>query len=440
MRRKAILVVCVLCAICLFQSGQPVFNEYPGNPVFAPQRAYYPTVIYDKDHFCDVYAVVPYYKMWYSSASGIALAYSADGITWYEYGAVSGLIQTAHHAHVIYDKNGFGGSIYYKMWFWDTSHLYSLNALKYAESSDGITWTWSLLTQDAGEPLVTGTHPDWNRGTYGPIDVFYNSSGSPILDDDNVWNNTYVMYYDGTTGGVEQVGLGYSADGLHWKRYKDQPVLPNTPGGWDSNYTGFGTVVALNGYHFFYSGGKNSMHEGIGYAFSHDGITWEKKGIIFHVADNVPWRKERCYTPSVLGTLTQTSLCFDMWFSGDDGSNRTIGYAQGCIPVPGQAPVLQNTEREIQNQMMSLARFNHERCCEKSKQEVTDLLNSFDFDMDPPEYRKALDLIDQAEYYCAKAAELTASGNTIAGNYCALESCKLYFEALDILKNLANIR
>jgi hypothetical protein len=198
MKKEGMLLGIVPLGLVNLQSGQPIFYEHLSNPIFAPGRAYCPTVVSDSYHFGDVYpGGIPYYKMWHTSAAGIALAYSEDGITWNQYGAVSGLLASAHHAHIIYDRNGFGGTgTYYKMWLWDQTQLYSLAALKYAESSDGINWTWSSLTQDAAKLLVTGIHPDWNRGTYGPIDVFYNPSGSPVLDDYDVWNNKYVMYYD----------------------------------------------------------------------------------------------------------------------------------------------------------------------------------------------------------------------------------------------------
>ncbi|MBU7029988.1 MAG: hypothetical protein HXS48_23860 [Theionarchaea archaeon] len=443
MKVKGVLLGFVLLGLVHAQSGQPLFSEYAGNPVFAPGRAYYPTVIYDSSHFGDVYAGgFPYYKMWYTSAAGIALAYSPDRLTWNQYGPVSGLLASAHHAHVIYDRNGFGGTaIHYKMWFWDTAvSIYSLAALKYAESSDGINWVWQSVTQDAVYPLVTGVSPNWNRGTYGPVDVFYNPSGSSTLDDTTVWNNTYVMYYDGTTGGIEQVGLAYSVNGLHWKRYGNQPVLPITPGQWDSSYAGFGTVVRLpNGYHFFYSGGQTAMHQGIGYAFSPNGIIWCKAANpIFHISDGVSWRSVRCYTPSVIAKVSGQTVYLHMWFTGDDGSNRAIGYAVSTYVLPQQGVVQkEREERDIQQQMVPLAQFNFTECCERNEDIAADLLDTLKgIDEDIPEYREALEYLEQARYSCLKSRELTASGNAVAGNYFALQACGLYAQALEILQIL----
>jgi hypothetical protein len=442
MRLKAIFVGIIILLCIPSQNGQSQFSEYPSNPVYSPGRAYYPSIVYDSLHFGDAYGGgLPYYKMWYSTSGGIALAYSTDGITWNTYGLVSGLLATAHHVQVIYDRNGFGGTpFHYKMWFWDTSQLYSLAALKYAESVDGITWSWSSLSQDATYQLVTGVHPDWNRGTYGPIDIFYNPAGSASFDDTAVWNNKYVMYYDGTTGGIEQVGLAYSINGTHWKRYGSGPVLPITAGSWDSAYTGFGTVIPLpDGFHFFYSGGQHAMHEGIGYAFSTDGISWEKADDpLFHVHDGMPWRSTRCYTPSVLVRRQGGVLCFHMWFTGDDGSTRAIGYAVGCVRPPlGGSIRFPPVEIGIEQQMISLARYNTDRCCEQYEQTVMGLLSEL-LGVDEPEYEEALQYIEQARTYCTKSDELITSGNGVAGNYCALQACELYAQALSILEALAS--
>jgi hypothetical protein len=281
--------------------------------------------------------------------------------------------------------------------------------------------------------------PDWNRGTYGPVDVFYNAAGSPVLDD-TVWNNKYVMYYDGTTGGIEQVGLAYSVDGLHWKRYGAQPVLPISPGAWDSSYAGFGTVVKLfDGYHFFYSGGQSAMHEGIGHAFSQDGITWQKSpSPLFHRTDGVLWRSVRCYTPSVIAKPGAGKVYLHMWFTGDDGSTRAIGYAVGqvLIPVEGEDP-RRREDQEIQQQMAPLASFNYATCCEKNDELVDSLLDELEgVDADHTLYAEALTLIEEARYYCQKSRELIASGNAVAGNYCALQACQSYAKAIQILDDL----
>lgn len=94
---------------------------------------------------------------------------------------------------------------------------------------------------------------------------------------------SYVMYFDGTDGSFEQIGLAYSADGLNWTQYGTDPVLPRGGGPWgntdtwDSSYVYPATVIYANGkYHMWYSGGQTASHQGIGYAESDDGINWTK--------------------------------------------------------------------------------------------------------------------------------------------------------------------
>jgi uncharacterized repeat protein (TIGR01451 family) len=307
-----------------------------GNPVYVPtqaSKAYYPTLIYDTGQ----------YKMWYSSGAGIGYATSTDGVSWTEvYTALEGLdvpgVATPHHAHVVYDPNGFGGSgVYYKIWYWGSEMRYLIEDMWYAESADGITWTNAQsVTQDSSMKLVSEVPGQWNGGTYGPLTVFYNPNGSAILDDADLWNNKYVMYYDVTTGGIEQIALAYSMDGKHWKRYGDGPVLPVGPqGAWDSNYATFGPIVKDAGgvYHLWYSGGRTRAHEGIGYAVSADGIHWSKYPYsLLHIDDGVAWRDARTYTPQVLFDAEGFDgygdrAAYKMWFTADDGNSRGIAYA-----------------------------------------------------------------------------------------------------------------
>jgi hypothetical protein len=323
--------------------------EYGNNPVFGQwiggDKAYYPKVIYDFNQFSghgDTY----YYKMWFGSSSGIGYAYSNDGINWTA-GAnpVTGPVGGAGHPLVEYDSNGFGQSVYYKMWYWTGNMTYSINDLWYAESTDGINWTNDQpLTQDSTLPLVTSNPgPDWNAGSYGPCDTIYNPGGSSSLDDHNIWNNKYVMYYMGTTGGNEFIGLAYSANGTFWKRYGNDPILspctladdPNEC--WDYYSVGYCSVIKdLSGSWQMWYGGGPGTNLGIGYATSPDGINWTKDpdNPIFHVSDGISWSDNRTYTPWVLYDAASFSghgdaYPYKMWFSGKNTINGTysIGYA-----------------------------------------------------------------------------------------------------------------
>jgi hypothetical protein len=316
--------------------------EYGNNPVFGQwlggAKAYYPKVIYDANQFSghgDSY----YYKMWFQSSNGIGYAYSNNGIIWTAgTNPLSALVASASHPLVKYDPNGFGSGVYYKIWYWSGNQTYTIDDLRYAESADGINWINDQpLTQDGTSPLVTGNSgPDWNAGSYGPCYIIYNPGGSNSIDDGNLWNNKYVFYYMGTNGNNEYIGLAYSADGTHWKRYGNNPVLsPGTASYWDNTSVGYCSVINISGIWQMWYGGGPGTNQGIGYATSTDGINWTKHpdNPIFHKNDGIPWRNDRTYTPWVLYDAAKFSVHGDacpykMWFSGRSTDGKySIGYA-----------------------------------------------------------------------------------------------------------------
>jgi hypothetical protein len=168
------------------------------NPVFdISAKTYYPSILKISDTD---------YRMWYGSNSGIGYATSIDGTTWTENtNPVTGLITGANHPLIEYINGKF------RMWYENTDQLYSINSIRYAESTDGITWT---NDQAITGNIISGIAGQWNGGSYGAIDLLYNLSATNIGT--NPFDYSYAMYFDATTGGVEEIGLGYSSDGLNW--------------------------------------------------------------------------------------------------------------------------------------------------------------------------------------------------------------------------------
>jgi uncharacterized repeat protein (TIGR01451 family) len=188
-----------------------------------------------------------------------------------------------------------------------------------------------------------GTWPDWNRGSYGPCDVLYNPGASNSGTDWTFW-----MYYDGTTGGDEAIGLGFSADGVMWTGYdagsdgQADPVINGTylAGDWDQDYVSRATIwrEGASDHRMWYSAGIGTMNHGLGYATSSDGLTWTRDpgNPVFHKDDTgypgYPWRQNRSYTPMV---LRAGNLWF-MWYSGENGGGKTIGVAYSSAGLPEQ--------------------------------------------------------------------------------------------------------
>jgi hypothetical protein len=347
-----VLVVTLTLTLVLTASAQGPgsWTEHSGNPIFGEgvsgPKAYYPSVLYDADSFSG-HGASAQYKMWYgTSGSQTALATSNDGISWNDHGVV---MTDGYHATVEYYPAGFTGAntggtpssatMYYRMWYWDVGALYDVSAIGYTESPDGVSWYNYQSCQNGAVPIVSGGDPWWNRGSYGPCDVLYNPGAFNTGTD---W--TFTMYYDGTTGGDEAIGLGFSSDGITWTGYdadsdgKADPVLSGTyvSGDWDYNYVSRATIIknADDDYEMWYSGGVWTMNHGIGYATSSDGINWTRdaNNPIFHKNDTgypgYPWRQERTYCPMVI----KDEGSYKMWFAGR-GSAYSIGYATTAAPV-----------------------------------------------------------------------------------------------------------
>ena len=345
---KRFVTICTVTELLLSVSGlahaltTTDWIEYPSNPVYSPGKAYYPSILKEGNT----------YRMWSDNGSGVQMAISTDGIIWMTEGQACGLLNPRH---TVVEKIGEE----YRIWYDEGSdaHLYSIEAIRTATSSDGLIWNDDQpLTQDGTYQLITGSGTGWNSGSYGPGDVIYNPSGSDNLDDTNVWNNKYVMYYMATNGSNEYIGLAYSIDGKCWKRYGDVPVLSpcteyDDPSvGWDYRSVGYPTVIDAGGiWHMWFCGGPNTNY-GIGYAWSTDGINWVKDADnpIFHKGDSVGWRDDRTYTPMVIGD--------QMWFSGKDADTGiyAIGYATAptpCTPVSidylTEGPLLAQVNTEV---------------------------------------------------------------------------------------------
>ncbi len=362
LKAVAICVVSIslMSPVVAFAQGPGDWTEYPDNPIIDPPEgdAYYPSVLFDSSPtpFGGHGEASPF-KMWHDN--DLQYRISDDGISWTRVGdmldgTITGLPSgQARHPVVEYYAGGFPGrndganpssaTMYYRLWFWHAGYLYSVSALHYAESPDGKTWHNVQPLQNGTVPIVTGVWPDWNRGSYGPCDVLHRSGASNSGTDWTFW-----MYYDGTTGGDEAIGLGFSADGVTWTGYDSNgdgtadPVMNGTyvPGDWDQDFLSRATIwrEAPADYRMWYSAGIGTMNHGLGYATSPDGLNWTRDpgNPIFHKDDtgypNYPWRLDRSYTPMVL----RAGSLWLMWYSGENGAGKTIGvaYAGAAAPAP----------------------------------------------------------------------------------------------------------
>jgi uncharacterized repeat protein (TIGR01451 family) len=341
--------------------GPGTWEEYSGNPIIGPTTdadGLYPSILHDPSaNPFGGHGEASHFKMWHNM--DLQYRISDDGISWTKVGdmldgTITGLpAGRVSHPLVEYYAEGFTGrndgtnpsasTMYYRIWFWHTGYLYTVMSTHYAESPDGKAWYNLQPLQNGAVPIVTGTWPDWNRGSYGPCDVLYDPDASNSGTD---W--TFRLYYDGTTGGDEAIGLGFSADGVTWTGYDPDndgdadEVMNGTyvAGDWDYNYASRATVwrEGPGDYRMWYSAGPGEMRQGIGYATSPDGLTWTRdaNNPIFHKTDTgypgYPWRQNWSYTPMVL----QAGNLWMMWYSGEGGEGQCLGlaYSSAGLPVP----------------------------------------------------------------------------------------------------------
>ncbi|MCL6564491.1 MAG: hypothetical protein K6U87_15965 [Firmicutes bacterium] len=263
---------------------------------------------------------------------------------------MQGLVSTARHSRVLFDRGGFGLTptpYPYRIWYWDSAGLYNssptqLNWLRTAYSLDGVTWVGdSNLAQDPAAPLLSST-PGPFHGSYGPADILYFPQNPPTYDPVNPFHNRYVMYYDVTDGATEQLALAVSADGVLWHKAGPAIVLPHGgPTDWDANYACEHAVVLQlqpNQWFMLYSGGVRTSSEGIGCASSSDGLTWTKYpgNPVFSIFEGVPWRSARTYNPWALVDPGRfeghgDAVCYKLWLTGAPAANPAnigIGYAR----------------------------------------------------------------------------------------------------------------
>ncbi|GAB5493134.1 MAG: hypothetical protein Phog2KO_33490 [Phototrophicaceae bacterium] len=249
-----------------------------------------------------------------------------------------------------------GAAIYYEGQY----HLFvngypsgigSNNGIGYRVSDDGINYEWAtedpLLRRDdfPNEPLSIAANDvivlddgtwvlyfhnfnssNWPRirGTLGRATAPAPSGPWTIDEDlilvqgeDGSWDDasvayasvtqvedSFVMYYvGGNSTGLESVGRATSEDGIVWIKDAEPVLVPNTEAGEPGIF--IVTEVIFDGEQWIMA--YKSHSAGVGFAFSEDGVTWER------YPDN----------PIILSTDVQnlTAIGFISFIEDDEGNN-----------------------------------------------------------------------------------------------------------------------
>lgn len=115
----------------------------------------------------------------------------------------------------------------------------------------------------------------------------FNSSWDYVVNRATVTkvNDKYYMYYTGqdVVNNVSKIGLAISSDGIKFNRYSDEPILVPS-----KIYEGTNVMnpkvlynEKKNKFYMWYNAGEFIEPDVVCYAESDNGITWEKKGVVF---------------------------------------------------------------------------------------------------------------------------------------------------------------
>jgi predicted GH43/DUF377 family glycosyl hydrolase len=179
-----------------------------------------------------------------------------------------------------------------------------------AWSEDGLHW------ERAKQVYILSVHdPDcgaWER------DCIY----QPWLVEDE---GKFFNFYNAAQGGIEQLGIALSKDLLEWTRHSENPVLRNTPGGYDEQFCSDGKVFR-DGDHwvmFYFGVGRGGAH--ILAAFSKDLLHWTVHPEPLYQAGGHPEGLDRQYAHKISIVFNPKNETFYLFYCAVGDKGRGIG-------------------------------------------------------------------------------------------------------------------
>lgn len=332
--RKEVLIPLIITLFILYfvlpiPTHSADWSKYPNNPIinyglgnWDGSQVANPAIL----HIGDIY-----FNLYQGSQTrwNIGLTTSSDGITnW----SVSQRILspgTSNGWEVdVGDPVVIQNDDIYKMWFTSSTSFWTSGLdrfrLSYAESTNLTNWT-------KNDWILKGTPGAWDEGGI--------ARGLSLLYIDNI----YHLWYGGTnisdliTNPYWRIGYATSNDGIHWnKENLGNPVIESTMP-WELNNVSYPTVIYSGGiYHMWYGAGLGDMPTQIVYAYSKDGIIWNKPHSYNPVLTLGPSSFDSKHI--MPHTIMHEGDMLKMWYSGfsHDGHWR-IGYAtapESSLPTP----------------------------------------------------------------------------------------------------------
>lgn len=187
----------------------------------------------------------------------------------------------------------------------------NVKAVGYASSTDGIAWNKS-----AANPVLQGGTGTWDAGgvAYGPL-----------IDE----GGHYTMFFQGFDAANElRYGRAVSPDLVNWQRDAGFVFGPGPAGAWDEHLDTARVFRQGEGYGMLYQGYDASNIKQVGYAYSSDGMTWERNAANPVLRRGVPGSWDDTWINSFVFLERPWVGDFMIAYSGYDGSgNYGIGLA-----------------------------------------------------------------------------------------------------------------
>ncbi|MBI3600074.1 MAG: hypothetical protein HY097_05470 [Nitrospinae bacterium] len=197
---------------------------------------------------------------------------------------------------------------------WDTHEVEPSSVIKDGDTYkmwytayDGKTYRIGYMSSKNGD--------DWERLENPVLDVsskeFWDNFGVAypfVMKEGAVYN----MWYTGSNGKRMAIGYATSDDGIKWVKHPSVVLQPESREAWDGYGASYPFVVKEGEiYKMWYAGFDGEIHA-IGYAFSKDGMKWErfKKNPVFTPKSG--WDGMEVIHPYILKTKTG----YRMWYSG----------------------------------------------------------------------------------------------------------------------------
>ena len=122
------------------------------------------------------------------------------------------------------------------------------------------------------------------------------------------------------------LALVESKDGIHWSEPPQVVLGPRKESRWEDDINRPSVLKRADTYHMWYTG-QAKGHSSIGYATSHDGVTWKRMSDKPVLTFDQPWELNAAVMcPSVI--WDEKAKLFRMWYSGGEQYEpNAIGYA-----------------------------------------------------------------------------------------------------------------